>query len=177
MLLLNSSEPRIKPSVWLDEPIPLYPAHSTVMGATGVRWLRFNLVGIMGFALQTTTLLVLVRWAGLGTAAAVTIAVLAAVSHNFFWHEYFTWPNLPRESRFNRWLSFNVSTGTLSVVSNVIVTMTVTRTTGLSLVVSNVIAVAIVSLANYWVSDRLIFSAQCSMPNAQDGGQRLGIGH
>jgi putative flippase GtrA len=146
-----------------------------MMGVTGIRWVRFNLVGIMGFVLQATTLSVLVRWAGLGTAAAVTMAVLAAVSHNFFWHEYFTWPNLPRESRFSRWLSFNLSTGTLSVVSNVIVTMTVTSATGLSLVVSNVIAVAIVSLANYWVSDRLIFNAQGSMPNAQDGRQRLSL--
>jgi putative flippase GtrA len=127
------------------------------MAVTGVRWVRFNLVGVMGFVLQTTTLSVLVRWAGLGTAAAVTIAVLAAVSHNFLWHEYFTWPNLPRESRFRRWLSFHLSTGILSVVSNVIVTMMVTRMTGLPLVASNVIAVATVSLANYWVSDRLIF--------------------
>jgi len=145
------------------------------MGVTGIRWVRFNLVGIMGFVLQTTMLLVLVRWAGLGKATAVTMAVLAAVSHNFFWHEYFTWPNLPRESRFSRWLSFNLSTGMLSVVSNVIVTMTVTSATGLSLVVSNVIAVAIVSLANYWVSDRLIFNAQCPMLNAQDSEQRVGL--
>jgi putative flippase GtrA len=127
------------------------------MAVTSVRWVRFNLVGIMGFVLQTTTLSVLVRWAGLGTAAAVTIAVLAAVSHNFLWHEYFTWPNLPRELRFRRWLSFHLSTGILSVVSNVVVTMMVTRMTGLSLVASNVIAVGMVSLGNYWVSDRLIF--------------------
>ena len=55
-----------------------------------VRWLRFNLVGVMGFALQTVTLWLLVRGAGIGAVAGVTLAVLAAVSHNFAWHERFT---------------------------------------------------------------------------------------
>jgi putative flippase GtrA len=139
------------------EPFSPHPAHFTVMAVTGVRWVRFNLVGMMGFVLQTTMLFALVRWAGLAAAPAVTIAVLATVSHNFLWHEYFTWPDLPRESRLERWLSFHLSTGILSVVSNVAVTMMVARVTKLPLVVCNAIAVAIVSTANFWVSDRLIF--------------------
>lgn len=127
------------------------------MAVTGVRWVRFNVVGLMGFVLQTTMLFALVRWGGLGAAAAVAIAVLATVSHNFLWHEYFTWPDLPRESRLKRWLSFHLATGILSVVSNVAVTMLVARMTTLPLVACNAIAVAIVSTANFWVSDRLIF--------------------
>ena len=126
----------------------------------GKRWLRFNLVGVLGFGLQTTMLLALVRWASLEPALAVTVAVLATVSHNFFWHEHFTWRDRPREARFRRWLSFQCSNGILSVASNVVVTTMVTRATGLPLVVANVIAVAIVSLANYWMSDRLIFNAE-----------------
>ena len=123
----------------------------------GGRWLRFNLVGVLGFALQTTVLFVLVRCVGLAAPAAVTVAVLAAVSHNFFWHEHFTWPDLPRESRFRRWLTFHLSTGILSVMGNVGVTMIVANGTGLPVVASNVVAVAIVSTMNYWVSDRWIF--------------------
>ena len=64
------------------------------------QWIRFNLVGVMGFSLQTLALWLLVRGAGLSAGVAITIAVLAAVSHNFVWHERFTWPNLPREKRF-----------------------------------------------------------------------------
>ena len=40
------------------------------------RWMRFNLVGIMGFLLQTITLSALVRWSGLPAALSVSIAVL-----------------------------------------------------------------------------------------------------
>jgi len=127
------------------------------MGIATVRWIRFNLVGVMGFVLQTTMLFALVRWTGLATPAAVILAVLAAVSHNFFWHEHFTWPDRPRDARFRRWLSFHLSNGILSVVGNVVVTMVVANGTGLPLVASNAVAVALVAMANFWVSDRLVF--------------------
>jgi putative flippase GtrA len=121
------------------------------------RWVRFNIVGVMGFALQTVTLSLLVRWAGLSTGLAVTVAVLVAVSHNFLWHEHFTWPSLPREDRCRRWVSFHVSTGILSVLSNVGMTVLVMAATGLSVVVANVVAVVMMSLVNFWVSDRVVF--------------------
>ena len=44
----------------------------------------------MGFLVQTAVLTMLVRWAGVPTTVAVALAVLAAVSHNFFWHERVT---------------------------------------------------------------------------------------
>ena len=122
-----------------------------------MRWVRFNIVGMMGFALQTVTLWLLVRWSGLSTDLAVAVAVLMAVSHNFLWHEHFTWPSLPREDRLKRWVSFHVSTGVLSVVSNVGMTVLVVAATGLPVVVANVAAVVIMSLANFWVSDRVVF--------------------
>jgi putative flippase GtrA len=122
-----------------------------------VRWLRFNLVGIMGFALQTTTLWLLMRWADVPVAAAVTIGVLAAVSHNFLWHECFTWPGRPQARRFERWLSFHLSTGLISVVTNVGVTTLVMTMTGLPIVPANAIAVLAASAVNFWINDRVIF--------------------
>lgn len=127
------------------------------MSTPKARWLRFNLVGVMGFALQTATLSLLVRWAGVGATIAVTIAVAAAVSHNFIWHELFTWPDRPRETRLKRWLSFHLSTGAISILSNVVVTIAVVNTTGLPVVAANIVAVAVASIANFWVSDRLVF--------------------
>jgi putative flippase GtrA len=121
------------------------------------RWARFNLVGVMGFGVQTAVLTLLVRWAGVPTTVAVAVAVLAAVSHNFFWHERVTWPNLPRENRLRRWVSFHLSTGVVSVVSNVGITTVIVAATGLPVIASNAVAVAVLSLANFWISDRLVF--------------------
>jgi dolichol-phosphate mannosyltransferase len=122
-----------------------------------MRWVRFNVVGVAGFVLQIVTLSLLVRCAGLTTSVAVTVAVLVAVSHNFVWHEHFTWPNQPREGRLRRWLSFHVSTGALSVVTNVGATTLVMTLTGLPVVAANVVAVALASIVNFLVSDRLVF--------------------
>lgn len=134
------------------------------------RWIRFNLVGAMGFSLQTLALWLLVRGAGLSAGVAITIAVLAAVSHNFAWHERFTWPNLPREKRFDRWLAFHVSTGLVSLLTNLGITMIVMTATGLSVVPANIVAVVIASFANFWINDRLIFRAA---PAANESGESL----
>ena len=123
----------------------------------GARWMRFNIVGVVGFLLQSATLWLLVRWAGFTTGVAVTIAVMAAVSHNFVWHERVTWPDMPRERRLRRWLAFQASTGILSVLSNLGITMIVMTATGLTVVPANVIAVALASFGNFWINDRLIF--------------------
>jgi putative flippase GtrA len=122
-----------------------------------MRWVRFNVVGVLGFAVQTATLSLLVRWAGLPPALAVTVAVLVAVSHNFLWHEHVTWPGLPRADRLTRWVSFHVSTGLVSVFGNIGVTVLVMTATGLSVVLANLVAVALMSLVNFWVSDRVVF--------------------
>ena len=124
------------------------------------RWVRFSAVGLLGFALQTVVLSLLVRRAGLSTHLAVTAAVLVTVSHNFLWHEYFTWPDVPRAGRVTRWVAFNASTGFFSVVTNVWMTALVMAATGLAVVAANAIAVAIVSMANFWLSDRVLFREQ-----------------
>jgi len=133
------------------------------------RWLRFNLVGALGFLLQTLALWLLVRGAGLSAGVAITIAVLTAVSHNFVWHERCTWPNLPREKRFDRWLAFHVSTGLVSVLTNLGITMIVMTATGLSVVPANIIAVALASFANFWINDRLIFRAAPAVNTPGEG--------
>ena len=79
------------------------------------------------------------------------------VTHNFVWHEYFTWPNRPRHLRLRRWVSFHVSTGIVSIISNVGVTMALMAVTGLPAVASNIIAVGLMSTANFWINDRVVF--------------------
>jgi putative flippase GtrA len=122
-----------------------------------LRWIRFNLVGVMGFILQATTLWALVHWSGLPASVSVAIAVVVAVTHNFLWHERFTWSDRPRHDRARRWLSFNASTGIISVVSNVCVTAAIMTFTGLPVLPSNVIAVIAASVLNFVISDRLVF--------------------
>ena len=122
-----------------------------------IRWLRYNLVGMMGFAVQTATLVLLLGWTGLSDIVALGLAVLVAVSHNFYWHERVTWPDRPRDERLARWAWFQLSTGSLSLASNIGLTKLVMLATGLPVVASNVLAVASASLVNYLFNDRVVF--------------------
>jgi putative flippase GtrA len=114
------------------------------------------------------TLAALQRWFAVPAAVAVMLAVLAAVSHNFLWHERVTWPGRPREGRWRRWVAFNASTGVVSVVTNLIVTTIVVESTGAPLLLSNLVAVVSASLVNFWVSDRAVFNR-----NTRFTGRRL----
>ena len=61
--------------------------------STFVRWMKFNMVGAMGMAVQLVTLALLNRWTGGHYLFASAVAVEFAVVHNFVWHLHFTWPD------------------------------------------------------------------------------------
>jgi putative flippase GtrA len=61
--------------------------------ASGLRWLKFNLVGGIGMAVQLLILFVLKTGLGLDYLTATALAVEATVVHNFCWHTRFTWPD------------------------------------------------------------------------------------
>ncbi len=64
---------------------------ATARRSTATRWLKFNLVGGMGIAVQLLMLVVLKTGLHLNYLIATALAVETAVVHNFLWHERFTW--------------------------------------------------------------------------------------
>ncbi len=78
----------------------------------GIRWLKFNAVGSIGIIVQLVALATFKGWLQLDYLWATALAVEAAVIHNFFWHERFTWVDrLARKpalsDAFMRFLKFN----------------------------------------------------------------------
>jgi putative flippase GtrA len=67
--------------------------------ATPVRWCKFNLVGAVGIFVQFGVLLFLKSGLHFNYLAATVLAVEAAVVHNFFWHERFTWADRTKSER------------------------------------------------------------------------------
>lgn len=135
------------------------------------RWMRFNLIGVAGFAVQLSTLAALTWLTTLPLAVCVALAVLTAVAHNFLWHERYTWPPPPPASsaanvsgarsprtRATRWLAFTLSNGAISLSSNIFATTAlVFLFPRLPLLLANAVAVALTSLLNFLVADRAIF--------------------
>jgi putative flippase GtrA len=125
-----------------------------------IRWLKFNAVGAMGVVVQLIALAALVSGLHVNTLIATALAVEAAILHNFVWHERYTWRDRPSGSRMGRLLRFNLTTGALSIVSNVVLMGVLVSRLHLPYLPANLLAIAATSLVNYLVADRFVFSSE-----------------
>lgn len=118
----------------------------------------FIFVGAMGFALQMGGFGWL-RASGWPLPAATAVSVLAAVLHNFTWHERWTWSDRRRDSstRARRLVGYLATTGATSLAANVLFVAVYAGLCGLSPWLAVSLAVASTSVANFLISDRLIF--------------------
>lgn len=121
-----------------------------------VRWLKFNAVGAIGIAVQLAALTLLKSVLGLNYLLATGLAVEAAVLHNFFWHERFTWSDRPAKDRLRRLLKFNLTTGLFSIAGNVVFTKLLVSA-GVPYLPANAISIALCSIVNFALNDRLVF--------------------
>ena len=134
---------------------------------TGVRWLKFNVVGVVGIVVQLSALAALTAGLGVNYLVATALAVEAAVLHNFVWHERYTWADRPRVGRvLSRLLQFNLTTGTVSVLGNLGLMRLLVGEAHIPALLANILAIATCSLANFLVSDRVVFRASLPPVNA-----------
>jgi putative flippase GtrA len=157
---------------------------------TLICWLRFNLVGAIGVAVQFAALFALKSMLGLPYLAATAIAVEFTVVHNFIWHERFTWADRRKQdSRTRSWLGissyvssprlswqslswhrlswqrlarFNLSNGAISLVGNLALMKVMVGQGRMNYLLANAIAIALCSLANFLVSKKWVFEDRVS---------------
>ena len=131
----------------------------------GRRWLKFHAVGVIGVAVQLAALAFFKSVLGLHYMTATALAVEAAVLHNFWWHERWTWVERTRQAPgvvllMGRLLRFNVSSGLLSIVSNLVLMRLFVGHFHLHYLVANILTIVTASLANFLLSELLVFRVQ-----------------
>lgn len=125
------------------------------------RWGIFNLVGILGFVLQLTLLFAMKRFFSVPYLLATAIAVEAAVLHNFFWHEHFTWAEVVsplRRGTARRLIRFHLANGLISMGANVALTATLVELLGWPYLPANAAAVLATSFLNFIAADQFVFA-------------------
>jgi putative flippase GtrA len=125
-----------------------------------IRWWKFNAVGAMGIVVQLVALTLLKSGLHMNYLIATALAVEAAVVHNFFWHEHYTWADRESASRLTRFAKFNLSNGAISILGNILLMRLLVGAIGLNYFVANALSIAGCSLLNFVVSDRLVFTGQ-----------------
>ncbi|HXM60261.1 MAG TPA: GtrA family protein [Terriglobales bacterium] len=135
--------------------------------ATLIRWIKFNLVGVIGIVVQLAALFLLKTFLNLNYLWATALAVETAVIHNFIWHERFTWADRTRSDRTQtssarnslaRCLRFNVANGAVSILGNLALMKLLVDFGHMNYLAANGIAIALCSLANFLVSEEWVFA-------------------
>ena len=126
----------------------------------GWRWLKFNLVGGIGIAVQLATLWVLLHGFHCSYLWATALAVETAVLHNFFWHHHFTWADRVSghwRDIARRLLHFNLTNGAVSIVGNVILMRMLAGAFHLPVLSANMPSIASCSILNFFLSETYVF--------------------
>jgi len=127
---------------------------------TALRGLKFYSVGALGIAVQLIALTLLTGVANLDYLLATVLAVEVAVLHNFYWHERFTWADRPcalRHQTMHRLLRFNLTTGAMSILGNIVLMRLFVGYFEMHFLPANVLSIGICSLLNFFVSDQMVF--------------------
>lgn len=132
------------------------------MTPLAVRWLKFNFVGALGIAVQMGCFALLVSGLRVHYMIATSLAVEAAVLHNFVWHERFTWKDRTREVArprdvAMRLLRFHAGNGAVSILGNVALMRVLVGVLHLNPYVASGISIAICSLLNFAASEWFVF--------------------
>jgi putative flippase GtrA len=124
-------------------------------------WVKFNLVGMLGFALQTAVLFVFTHATPqVSYFAATAVAVELAVLNNFVWHQRWTWKDRPSSTTketLRRLVKFNLTSGLFSISGNLLVMSVLVGRFGLPIGPANLASVATCSVLSFVLADRIAF--------------------
>jgi putative flippase GtrA len=126
------------------------------------RWLRFNLVGAIGMAVQLGTLAALHRIAPAHILIDTAIAVELTLLHNFAWHTRYTWHDRAGSSRTQQLLRFHAANGIVSLAGNIVLMRVFVQTLHVRFLVANLLAISCCALANFLASHCWAFAAKPS---------------
>ncbi len=121
------------------------------------RFAKFSAVGAGGVIVQTLTLAILIRSVGMHYLLATALAVEASVLNNFVWHRRWTWGDRSRSRVARTLFRFHATNGAMSLIGNLALMFLLVSGVGLNPHAANLITIAICSLINFALADRVVF--------------------
>ncbi len=129
------------------------------------RWLRFNLVGLIGVAVQLAMVKLLLATTALDYRVATLVAVELTVLHNFCWHLRYTW----RERRLSsanvvvrRLTEFHMTNGLVSLAGTWTLMALLVGRSRVPVIAANLVSIAACSLVNFLLAEILVFRTSIS---------------
>ena len=122
------------------------------------RWLRFNLVGVIGMGVQLGALAVLNTLLAGHYMVASAVALEVTLLHNFAWHLVWTWRDRRDHSAIaSRLMRFHLTNGLVSLIGNLALMRALVGGVHVPVVAANGIAILCCSILNFVLADRWAF--------------------
>jgi putative flippase GtrA len=133
---------------------------------TFVRWAKFNLVGVVGVAVQLGALALLNRWAPGHYLYASAAALELTLLHNFVWHLNYTWRDRRNHSAMPGQLArFHLSNGLVSLAGNLPLMWVLVQEAHIPVLASNFIAILCCSIVNFFLGEKWAFASRGGDPH------------
>lgn len=122
------------------------------------RWGKFNLVGVVGMAVQLGVLSVINRAMPGHYMIATAIAIEITLVHNFVWHLHYTWRDRRGRSAITgQFIRFHLSNGLVSMAGNLALMPVLVTGARIPVLAANAIAILCCSIVNFLLGDRWAF--------------------
>jgi dolichol-phosphate mannosyltransferase len=123
------------------------------------RFLQFGLVGLSGLIVDMSILYALHEWIGLGITRSAILAAEVAILNNFFWNDRWTFVDIARgqgewRKVLKRLTKFNIVC-LMGLILKVLLLNLLFNVFHLNVYLANVIAIAAVTLWNFWINLKL----------------------
>lgn len=148
-------------------------AHARHEMQTLYRWAKFNAVGALGFCIQLSALWLFIVALRLSSLVATALAVEMSVVHNFVWHQFLTWKDRSSDRSSEKrldWLkrlfAFNLTNGAVSLAGNLFFAWLIVGRQRIWLFAANLVAIAVCSLINFVLSDKIVFRTAANEPQS-----------
>lgn len=125
------------------------------------RWCKFSAVGIMGFAVQLTSVALLNRMLPDHPLIVTALGVEITLLHNFSWHWNFTWCD--RRDRLTlraQLIRFHLSNGVVSMVGNIAMMALLLRYARIPIVLRSAMAILCFSILNFYLAEFWAFEGK-----------------
>ena len=123
------------------------------------RLARFSVVSSLGTLVQLLTFRLANEALGIHYLAATTVAVSAAVLHNFLWHQRWTWADRAASGlgAVRAFWRFAMANGVVSLAGNIVGMALLVGAARFRPLTASVVAIGLCGLANFWLAGRVSF--------------------
>lgn len=123
-----------------------------------LRWMKFNLVGVLGMGVQLGALALLDRGFPAHYLCTSALALELTLLHNFVWHLHYTWRDRrDRTPRTAQLVRFHLSNGLVSMAGNLVLMRLLVQDAHLPVLAANACAILCCSGVNFFLGDQWAF--------------------